>query len=43
MDFYEEENRDGVRFTWNSAPASKAEASKVVIPLAVHYTPMANI
>jgi protein transport protein SEC23 len=43
MDFYEEENRDAVRFSWNALPTSKLEALRITVPLAVHYTPLANI
>lgn len=44
MSTYEEfiqqnEDRDGVRFTWNAWPSSRVEAQKLVIPLAVLYQP----
>lgn len=43
MDFYEEEGRDAVRLSWNVVPNSKLEAVRIAVPLAVHYTPLANI
>jgi protein transport protein SEC23 len=44
MSTYEEfiqqnEDRDGVRFTWNVWPSSRVEATKLVVPLAVLYQP----
>lgn len=40
MDFEEAEDINGVRFAWNSFPSTKAEASKIVVPTGVLYTPM---
>lgn len=37
--FYREEERDGIRFSWNSWPVSKNEATKMVLPLACMYSP----
>lgn len=42
MDFYDVETVDGVRFVWNSMPATKIESVKASIPQAVHYTPFAS-
>lgn len=44
MSTYEEfiqqnEDRDGVRFTWNVWPSSRVEATKLVVPLACLYQP----
>ena len=38
-DFYELENLDGVRMTWNVWPNSKQESQKCVIPFAAIYSP----
>lgn len=40
--FYETEDRDGVRFTWNIWPADKIESTKNIVPLACMYTPLKN-
>lgn len=40
MDFEEAEDINGVRFAWNSFPSTKAEASKIVVPTGVLYTPL---
>ncbi|KAJ1948064.1 GTPase-activating protein S23, partial [Dispira parvispora] len=40
MNFEEVEDRDGVRFSWNIFPSTKAEASRMVIPVAALYTPL---
>lgn len=33
------EDRDGIRFTWNAWPSSRVEAQKLVVPLACLYQP----
>lgn len=38
--FDQNEDRDGVRFSWNSWPTSKQEAQKAVIPVGCLYTPL---
>ena len=45
MTTYEEfiqqnEDRDGVRFTWNVWPSSRLEATRLVVPLACLYQPL---
>eukprot|EP01100_Stratorugosa_tubuloviscum_P005562 TRINITY_DN2474_c0_g1_i1.p1 TRINITY_DN2474_c0_g1~~TRINITY_DN2474_c0_g1_i1.p1 ORF type:complete len:755 (-),score=374.32 TRINITY_DN2474_c0_g1_i1:175-2439(-) len=35
-----EEERDGVRFSWNIWPKSRAEATRAVIPIGCIYTPL---
>eukprot|EP00750_Incisomonas_marina_P024972 INCI5258.1.p1 GENE.INCI5258.1~~INCI5258.1.p1 ORF type:complete len:765 (-),score=86.15 INCI5258.1:403-2697(-) len=40
--FAAQEERDGVRFTWNIWPSSKIEATRSVIPCGAVYTPMKN-
>lgn len=40
MDFYAEEDRDGVRFSWNMWPCSRLEATRVVVPVGCLYTPL---
>jgi len=40
MDFYKEENTDGVRFTFNTFPMTKLDLTRVVLPLSFHYTPL---
>lgn len=42
MDFEGIERTDGVRFSWNVLPASKQEASKLVIPVGCLYAPLAH-
>lgn len=42
MNFEAMEDKDGLRFSWNVWPASKAEASKIVIPISCLYTPLKN-
>ena len=34
------EDRDGVRFSWNVWPSSRLEATRMVIPLGTLYTPV---
>lgn len=34
------EDRDGVRFTWNVWPSSRIEATRLVVPLACLYQPL---
>lgn len=45
MTTYEEfiqqnEDRDGIRFTWNVWPSSRVEATKLVVPLGCLYQPL---
>ncbi|KAL2907111.1 Protein transport protein SEC23 [Bienertia sinuspersici] len=41
MDFIELEGIEGLRWSWNSWPTSKSEASSLVIPLSIMCTPLA--
>lgn len=41
MDFASIERVDGVRFSWNVWPGSKAEAARLVVPVGCMYTPLA--
>lgn len=34
------EDRDGIRFSWNVWPSSRLEATRMVVPLACLYTPL---
>lgn len=34
------EDRDGVRFTWNVWPSSRLEATRMVVPVASLFTPL---
>ena len=34
------EQRDGIRLTWNSWPTTRAEATKLLVPLACLFTPL---
>ena len=43
MDFYQNEDRDGVRLPWNILPLNRTWAEKVVLPVGVHYSPLKNI
>lgn len=36
----QQENVDGVRFTWNMWPHSRIDAAKLVVPLAGFFTPL---
>jgi len=38
--FHTEEERDGIRFSWNVWPTSRVEANRMVVPLACLYTPL---
>eukprot|EP00123_Amoebidium_parasiticum_P016637 comp23528_c2_seq2/m.39556 comp23528_c2_seq2/g.39556 ORF comp23528_c2_seq2/g.39556 comp23528_c2_seq2/m.39556 type:complete len:765 (-) comp23528_c2_seq2:257-2551(-) len=41
LEFIEEnEDRDGVRFTWNVWPSTKVEATRLVVPISCLYTPI---
>jgi hypothetical protein len=40
MDFAEVENSDGVRCSWNVWPTSRLEATRMVIPFGMMYTPL---
>lgn len=42
MDFEEAEDLNGIRFSWNTFPATKVEANKVVVPIGCLYTPLMN-
>ncbi|KAF5186568.1 transport protein SEC23 [Thalictrum thalictroides] len=43
MDFVELEAIEGLRWSWNSWPASKFEASALVIPLSIMCTPLMQL
>ena len=38
--FVQNEERDGVRFTWNMWPSSRLEATRLVVPLGCLFTPL---
>ena len=38
-EFDQNEERDGIRFSWNNWPATKQEAQRAVIPVGCLYTP----
>lgn len=38
--FYENEDRDNIRFSWNIFPQTKIQLTKNVIPLACMYAPL---
>jgi len=40
LDFDSEEERDGIRWSWNVWPSSRLEATRLVVPLGCLYTPM---
>lgn len=42
-DFHAMEERDGLRMTWHEWPASKLDATRVVIPIGCTYTPLRQI
>jgi len=37
---HQNEDRDGVRFSWNVWPASRLEATRMVVPISCLYTPL---
>lgn len=43
MDFIELEAMEGLRWSWNSWPVSKAEANSLVVPLSIMCTPLMQI
>lgn len=43
MDFYEQEDRNGIRFSWNLLPYNKQQAEKLTIPVGFLYTPIKEI
>lgn len=40
MDFDQEEERDGIRWSWNVWPSSRLEATRLVVPVGCMYTPL---
>jgi len=40
MSVEEIEDRDGIRFGWNAWPASRLEATRIVVPIGCVYTPL---
>jgi len=42
-DFQAEEDRNGVRFSWNEWPSSKIDAERAVVPLGALYTPLKRL
>jgi protein transport protein SEC23 len=43
MDFVEQEEKDGVRFSWNVWPGTRVDAAKVVLPISCLYTPFKKV
>jgi len=43
MDFYQREQTDGVRFSWNFWPCNKINATRIVVPVGCLYTPLKEI
>jgi protein transport protein SEC23 len=43
MDFYELENKDGVRFSWNQFPPNKLALVRTHVPLGCLYTPFKDL
>ncbi|EDO18363.1 hypothetical protein Kpol_1013p35 [Vanderwaltozyma polyspora DSM 70294] len=43
MDFETNEDINGIRFSWNVFPSTKADAAKNVVPVACMYTPLKEI
>ncbi len=39
MDFDAEEERDGIRWSWNVWPSSRLEATRLVVPIGCMYSP----
>jgi len=40
MDFDAEEERDGIRWSWNVWPSSRLDATRLVVPIGCMYTPL---
>ncbi|KNC72551.1 hypothetical protein SARC_14893, partial [Sphaeroforma arctica JP610] len=41
QDFIEDnEDRDGIRFSWNVWPSSRLEAQRLIVPIGCLYTPL---
>ena len=40
MDFHAQEESDGVRFSFSTWPTSRLEATRCIVPLGCHYTPL---
>lgn len=36
----EVEDRDGIRLSWNTFPSTRMEASRLIVPIGVNYTPL---
>lgn len=43
MDFGELEEKDGLRFSWNSWPSTRIESSRLIVPLGAVYTPLKEV
>ena len=43
LDFEGDEDRDGVRFSWNYWPSSRLEATKMIIPFGVVFNPLRKV
>ena len=43
MDFYQREQKDGIRFSWNFWPCNKIGQARIVVPVGCMYTPMKEI
>lgn len=43
FDIYGGEERDGVRMSWHTWPASRLEATRIVVPVGAMYTPLKKI
>src|SRR4051812_41027785 len=43
VDIYKEENNNGVRLTWNVFPDNKLDQTRIVNPLAFHYSPIKKL
>jgi len=42
-DFQAEEDRNGIRFSWNEWPSSKIDAERAVVPLGCLYSPLKRV
>ena len=42
-EFYQREQLDGVRFSWNYWPSNKIGQQRVVVPVGALYTPLKEI
>lgn len=43
LDFEGDEERNGIRFSWNYWPSSRLEGQRLVVPIGAIYTPLKKV